>query len=176
MQMPLSTRRHRTTAAACSSVSPSSVSTLRLNKAYRYWHMIMCSSCDASVKRYHKCSRLSTTRTGSAIGAPDAEIEQTIRPSWGAPGGLSRRRSSALDSTAGLARADHVECLRDAALAGVFALGLGDPPGELLAVRECEGVEAFLHLRFCGQRGGEILGHVDLARFGVERQRDIDLV
>src|SRR5262245_50577943 len=70
MQMPLSTPRHRATASACASVRLSSAPDLRLNMAYRYWHMIMCSSCDASVRRYQRCSRLSTTRTGSSIRRP----------------------------------------------------------------------------------------------------------
>src|SRR5262245_45066050 len=32
--------------------------------------MSMCSSCDGSARRDHRCSRLSTTRTGSAISRP----------------------------------------------------------------------------------------------------------
>ena len=45
---------------ACSLVSPSSVPCLRLNSANRYWHMIMCSSCEASASSHHKSSRFAT--------------------------------------------------------------------------------------------------------------------
>jgi len=42
--MPVSTSRQRATAAACSAVSPSSGPAFRLKLAYRYWHMIRCST------------------------------------------------------------------------------------------------------------------------------------
>src|SRR6185503_13545502 len=38
----------------------------------RYWHMIMCSSCDASVSSHHRSSRFATTTLGSSI--PSAPI------------------------------------------------------------------------------------------------------
>jgi hypothetical protein len=65
--MPRSVRRHRSTAAACSPVSPSAVPSFRLNSAYRYWHMIMCSSWAASASSHHRCSRCDTTTLGSAM-------------------------------------------------------------------------------------------------------------
>src|SRR5215471_11442569 len=69
--MPVSVSRHPPTASACPADRPSSGSVLRLKLAYRYWHMIRCSSCDASTSRLHRCSRFSTTSSGSDIGAPN---------------------------------------------------------------------------------------------------------
>src|SRR5215469_8960260 len=69
--MPVSVSRHPPTASACRADSPSSGSVLRLKLAYRYWHMIRCSTCAASISRAHRCSRFSTTSSGSDIGAPN---------------------------------------------------------------------------------------------------------
>src|SRR5690242_14111920 len=69
--MPVSVSRHPSTASACPAVRPSSGSVLRLKLAYRYWHMIRCSTCAASISRAHRCSRFSTTSSGSDIGAPN---------------------------------------------------------------------------------------------------------
>ena len=44
MAIPVSTSRQRPTAAACSAVSPSCDPAFRLKLAYRYWHMIRCST------------------------------------------------------------------------------------------------------------------------------------
>ena len=62
--------RHRPTASAWSAARPSPLPSLRLNSAYRYWHMIMCSSCAASASSHHRCSRCATTTLGSVIDPP----------------------------------------------------------------------------------------------------------
>src|SRR5215813_13274517 len=115
--MPVSVSRHPPTASACPADRPSSGSVLRLKLAYRYWHMIRCSSCDASISRLHRCSRFSTTSSGSDIGAPNmvalsppsrltslhadatAEGAACTIPGWlpaRAAGGKMRRMSRAL--------------------------------------------------------------------------------
>src|SRR5207247_7010239 len=71
--------RHRPTASACPPVRPSPRPSLRLNSAYRYWHMIMCSSCAASASSHHSCSRCATTTLGSVTDPPPADAPRPAR-------------------------------------------------------------------------------------------------